>query len=60
MLDAREYQSKVTYRAFGFAFSLPRGERMRCGVFFIYYLRFSTYYFGPKGLASEWVTTGHK
>jgi hypothetical protein len=33
MLDARERRSKAKHRAFGFAFSLPRGERMRCGVF---------------------------
>jgi hypothetical protein len=33
MLDTRECQSKAKYRVFDIAFSLPRGERMRCGVF---------------------------
>ena len=33
MLDTRKCLSKVKYRVFVIAFSLPRGERMRCGVF---------------------------
>jgi hypothetical protein len=36
MLDApfvRRVKSNIKRRASGIAFSLPRGERMRCGVF---------------------------